>query len=71
LNFRTAAQRSQQNFPISALVEFAGRSIAKGLAEWAVKNALREAAASLNLTLDNDTLDFLADIAVDAILTTA
>jgi hypothetical protein len=71
LNLRIAAQHSHQNFPSSALVEFVGRYIEKRLAVWAVKTALREAATSLNLELDNGTLDFLADLAVDTILATA
>ena len=71
LSLRTAAQHSQQNFPTSALVEFVGRSVEKRLAVWAVKSALREAETSLNLAIDNDTLDFLANLAVDAILATA
>jgi hypothetical protein len=70
LSLRLAAQYSQQNFPISALVERVGRYVERRLAAWAVKSALREAAASLNLTLDNDTLDFLAELAVDSILAT-
>ena len=66
LSLRSAAQ----NVPVSALVEFVGRYVERRLAAWAVKSALREAAASLNFTLDNGTLDFLAELAVDSILAT-
>ena len=70
LSLRSAAQYSQQNVPVSALVEFVGRYVERRLAAWAVKSALREAATSLNLILDNGTLDFLAELAVDSILAT-
>lgn len=68
LKFRTAAAQCQQSFPSSDLVVFVGQSVAKGIAVWAVKTALREAAASLGFSLDDETLDFLADLAVDALL---
>ncbi len=71
MSFRSAAQYSQQNFPSSTLVEFIGRSVERRLAVWAVKSALREAATSLNLAIDNDTLDLLTNLAIDTILATA
>ncbi len=71
LSFRTAAHHCQQSFPSSAVVQFAGRSISKGIAAWAVKDALRGAATSLNVSIDADTLDFLSDLAVDVILAAA
>ena len=71
LNFQTAATHSQQSFPSSDLVAFTGHVIYKGIAVWAVKAALREAAASLGVTLNEATLDFLTDMAVDVILPVA
>jgi hypothetical protein len=71
LDFHTAAFHSKQSFPSSELVEFAGKAITKGIAVWAVKDALREAAASIGLQLDDATVSFLADLAVDVILPAA
>lgn len=71
LHFRTAASHCQQSFPSSELVLFAGQAVYKGIAVWAVKTALREAAASLGVTMDDETVDFLADLAVDVILPAA
>jgi hypothetical protein len=71
LDFRTAASHSRQSFPSSDLVVFAGQAIAKGIAVWAVKTAIKEAAASIGVTLDDEMVDFLADLAVDVILPAA
>lgn len=71
LDFRIAATHCQQSFPSSDLVEFAGQALAKGLATWAVREALKEAAASLGIKLDSETIDFLADLAMDVILPAA
>jgi hypothetical protein len=71
LGFRIAAVHCQQSFPSSELVEFAGNSLAKGLAAWAVREALKEAAASVGISLDAETIDFLADLAIDVILPAA
>jgi hypothetical protein len=70
-DFRTAASHCQQTFPTSDLVAFAGHAIYKGIAGWAVKTALREAATSLQINMDDATLDFLTDLAVDVILPAA
>lgn len=71
LSFRTAASHCQQTFPSSDLVVFAGQAVAKGIAVWAVETALREAATSLGFNLDNESVDFLAGLAVDVILPAA
>lgn len=71
LDFRIAASYCQQSFPTSGLVAFAGQAVYKGLAVWAVKTALRDAAVSLGVSLDDATVDFLADLGVDVILPAA
>jgi hypothetical protein len=71
LSFQTAASHCRQSFPSSDLVVLAGQAVYKGIAEWAVKNALREAAASLQINIDDTTLDFMTNVAVDAILPAA
>ena len=67
-DIRSAAVHEGENFPTNILIEFVGRTIDKGLAIWAVKNALRDAAASLSIPLNDDTLDFMVNLAVDAVL---
>lgn len=71
LDFHTAASHCQQSFPTSDLVAFAGQTLSRGIAMWAVKAALKEAAAALDISLDDATFDFLADLAVDVILPAA
>lgn len=71
LNFRIAASHWQQSFPSSDLVPFAGQAVTKGVAQWVVKTALRDAATSLGVTLGDEDVNFLADLAMDVILPAA
>lgn len=71
LDFHTAAVHCKASFPASGLVTVAGQVIYKGLAEWAVKTALREADSSLRLGLDDATVEFLTTLAMDVVLPTA
>jgi hypothetical protein len=70
-SFQIAASHCKQSFPSSDLLVLTGQAVHKGIAVWAVKNALREAATSLQINVDDATLDFLTDLAVDAILPAA
>jgi hypothetical protein len=70
-DIRRAALHEGQSFPTSALIEFVGRTVEKRLAVWAVKKALRQAATALSIQLNEDTINFLANVAVDAILASA
>jgi hypothetical protein len=70
-NLATAASHCRQSFPTSGLVVFVGQAVSKGIAGWAVKTTLRDAATSLGIPMDDATLDFVSDLAVDAILPAA
>jgi hypothetical protein len=67
VDLTTAAIQNRANFPKSTLVLFAGQ-ILRSLATLIVKSALRDAATSLNMTLDDATLDALSDIVVTVLL---
>lgn len=68
--FRRSASEMQSDFP-RALLPVLAAHIYRPLATWLVKAALKDAASDLGVTLDDPTLDFLADLAVDALLATA
>jgi hypothetical protein len=70
LSFHTAATQHQATFPRSDWVVLEG-TVYRGLATWAVKSAIREAAMSANISLDDATVDFLADLAVSVLLPAA
>lgn len=71
LDTRRAVLHERESFPTNALIEFVGRTIEKRIAVWAVKNALRDAAVSLSFPLNEDTLNIMANLAVDAVLASA
>jgi hypothetical protein len=71
VDFRIAAQNLQHQFPSSQVVTFVGQQVYQGLSRWAVKTALREAATALNVTIDDETLDFLTDLAMASIVAAA
>lgn len=71
LDLRRAAQHEGQNFPTNALIEFIGRSVEKKLAMWVIKNALRESAAALSVPLDDATLNFMTNLALNSVLASA
>jgi hypothetical protein len=51
LSFSNAASCCKESFPSSDLVAFAGGAVHKGIAEWAIKTAIKEAATSLGKRL--------------------
>jgi len=71
LDLRRAALYQGQNFPTNALIEFIGRFIEKKLAMWVIKNALQESGAALSVPLDDATLNFMTNLAVDSVLASA
>jgi|ERR1035438_1555952 hypothetical protein len=71
LSFPNAASCCKESFPSSDLVTFAGSAVHKGIAEWAIKTAIKEAATSLDVPIDDETVDFLTALAVDVILPAA
>jgi hypothetical protein len=71
LNVQIVAFRSKQSFPSSDLVVLAGQAVARGVAEWAVRTALRDAATSLGVTLDDADIEFLTELAMDLVLPAA
>jgi hypothetical protein len=71
LDIRSAAFHNRQSFPASAPIDFVGRFVERRLAIWAIKYALREAAVSLGVPLNEETFEVLANLAVEAMLTSA
>lgn len=65
--FSDAAIDFKSQFPKSFLVMLAAQLV-KPLATWLVKSALKDAATDLGISLNGATLDFLADLAVDAMV---
>jgi hypothetical protein len=69
-NFELVARQQQAAFPRAVLPVIAAH-LFRPLAVWLVKSALKEAADDLGITLDDQTLSFLADLAVDSLMATA
>lgn len=69
-DLRSAAIQVQSQFPKNSLVTVMAQ-VYRDLAVWFVKSAIREAATSMGVTLDDTELDFLADLAVMAVLPVA
>ncbi len=65
--FCPCSQRAEELFPKSFWVALAAQ-IVKPLAVWIVKSALRDAASDIGITLNDETLTFLSQLAVDALL---
>ena len=71
LDIQTAAFHNRQRFPTSAPIDFVGRFVERRFAVWAIKYALRGAAVSLGVPLNEETLNVLANLALEAMLTSA
>ena len=69
-DLRSVAIQVQPQFPKNSWVT-ATAQVSRGLAVWFVKSAIREAAVSMGVTLDDTELAFLADLAVTALLPVA
>jgi hypothetical protein len=67
--FRRAAAENQGSFP-KAILPIIAAHLYKPFAVWLVKSALKEAAADLGISIDDATLSFLANLAVDALMAT-
>ena len=65
-DFYQAAQELRSTFPPSFWIGIAVHFI-KPLGVWIVKLALKDAAADLSLTLSDDALNFLSELAVEAL----
>jgi hypothetical protein len=66
-DFVGAADQLKGSFPKSFWVTFAGQ-VARPLAVAIVKSAFKNAAKDLGVTLNEETLGFLSELAVDALL---
>jgi len=62
LNYKAAATQNQAAFPKNAAVRLMGQ-IANSLAVWFVKAALRDAASDLEISVSDESLDILANVA--------
>jgi hypothetical protein len=66
-DFGRAANVLKSSFPRNFWIALAGQFV-KALAVWLVKAALRDAATDLGFSLNDETLDFLSELAVDSML---
>jgi hypothetical protein len=66
-DFAQAANQLKSVFPKSFWIALAAQ-IVKPLAVLIVKSALRDASSDLGYSLDAETLDFLANLAVDVLV---
>jgi len=67
---RRVASEYQADFP-KALLPLIAAHVFRPLAIWLVKSAFKEAAADLGVSIDDATLSFLAELAVDALMASA
>lgn len=63
-----AAIQLKASFPKGFWVTLAAQFV-RPLATWIISSAIRDAANDLGIALDDQTLSFLSDLAVDALLT--
>jgi len=63
VDYRTAAAQNQAAFPRNAAVLLM-RQVASSLAVWIVKAALKDAASGLDISISDESLAILADVAV-------
>jgi hypothetical protein len=68
LDFVRAANELKSSFPKSFWVALAAQFV-RNLALLLLKSAFKDAAKDLNITLDDETLGFLSELAVDALVT--
>jgi hypothetical protein len=68
-DFYQAAQELHSTFPPSFWIGIAVQFI-KPLGVWIVKSALKDAAADLNITLSDEALNFLSELAIEALAAT-
>lgn len=68
-DFVQAANQLKSSFPKSFWIDLAAQCV-KPLAIWLVKSAFRDAANDLGVSLSDETLNFLSELAVDALMTT-
>lgn len=66
-SLQTAARQNQSRFPRNLLVRVVAIFIRR-LAVRIIKSALKDAAGQLNISISNEELDAIADLAVDALL---
>jgi hypothetical protein len=68
-DFREAATQLKTSFPQSFWVALAAQFV-RPLATWIVSSAVRGAANDLGLTMNDETVSFLSELAVDVLTTT-
>lgn len=67
VDLKSAASQNRGTFPRNFLIGLVAQLV-RPLAVWLVKSALKDAASELNVTLDDETLDFLTEVAVTALM---
>jgi hypothetical protein len=65
--FARVAREMKGAFPKNFWVALAAQFV-KPLAVWILKSAFRDAASDLGIALNDQTLDFLSELAVDALI---
>ena len=67
-DFTRVASEMKSQFPKNFWIALAAQ-VVKPLAVWIVKSAFKDAANDLGITISDDTLEFLSELAVDALVT--
>src|ERR1700693_120054 len=66
--FVRAANELKSSFPKNFWIALAAQFV-KPLAVWILKSAFKDAATTLGITLNDETLEFLSELAIDALVT--